>query len=177
LECGGILANDRSAGFVRYFQASRRKGLLDRGDPQQRDCCHRSCCGATGSCFDDRNSTRRQTAFHGRACWLRRHFRIGDNMARPTGVACKPALIRSTAGEGSGGINSSRHTKPLSPRSTSHSSAFLTRSCQQAFSNAVVLKYCSDQSGRSLFGTVRDRLASCLKSPGCAWRISSRRDI
>ena len=50
--------------------------------------------------------------FHGRARWLRRHFRIGDNMARPTGVACKPTLIRSTAGDGSGGINSSRHTKP-----------------------------------------------------------------
>ena len=118
-----------------------------------------------------------EIGFHGRARWLRRHFRIGDNMARPTGVACKPTLIRSTAGDGSGGINSLRHTKPWSPTSTSHSSAFLTRSCHEAFSNAVVLKYWSDQSGRTLVGTVRDRLASCLKSSGCVWRISSRRDI
>ena len=85
-------------------------------------------------------------------------------MARPTGVACKPTLSRSTAGDGSGGINSLRHTKPWPPTSTSHSSAFLTRSCHEAFSNAVVLKYWSDQSGRTLVGTVRDRLA-VLRAP------------
>jgi hypothetical protein len=37
----------------------------------------------------------------------RSHFTMGDHMARPTGVACKPTLIRSTAGDGSGDRNAS----------------------------------------------------------------------
>jgi hypothetical protein len=127
----------------------------------------RSCHGGRGGCLEDKKFATQQNSLHGRARWLRRHFRIGDNMARPAGVACKATLIRSTVGDGSGGITSSRLTKLASPRSTSHSSEFLTRSRQQAFSNAVALKYWSDQSGRMLFGTVRDRLASCLKSAGC----------
>ena len=98
-------------------------------------------------------------------------------MARPTCVPCKPTLTKSTAGEGSNGISSLRLIKVPSPRSTSHSAAFLTRSCHEAASNAAVLTYCSDQFGRMLFGTARDRLASCLKSAGCLWRISSRLDI
>ena len=38
--------------------------------------------------------------------WIRRRLRMGDSMARPIGVACNPALTRSTIGDGSGGISS-----------------------------------------------------------------------
>jgi hypothetical protein len=105
---------------------------------------------------------------HRRLRWFRRHFRIGDNRARPTWVPCKATFTKSTAGEGSGCISSLRMTKVPSPRSTSHSAASLTRSCHEAASSAAAaLTYWSCQSGRMAFGTLRVRLASCLKSAGC----------
>jgi hypothetical protein len=114
-----------------------------------------------------------QTA-HRQPNWLRRHLTSVDNIALPTWVRRRPTFTRSTAGDGSGGIRSSRVRNIPSPRSTSHSAASLTRSRQEA-SSCTGIGSLSIQSDRPPFASAR--FASCLNSPGCCWRIASRLDI